>query len=281
MNAIHSDPHPGLAWRALLGALVLGLAGCSSLQQPARSAERPVPPAVEAKAPDEARLYLELIHKMQAGGQYYASLAYLDKYDTQFQASAQTRFLRATALRKVGRLDEAGQIYDKLAQVADYAAQAHNGLGLICAENGDYAQAKAHFQAAAAKDPTNLDILNNLGYAALASGDLEAAQIALYKGGQLGPKDRRVWSNIAVLEILRGRPRNAERIMDHFQLDRDRRAAIQREAARWSTAQVPPETAPTAQAPAPRRGGTSAVLLQPRVTHALVPHAPAAPGCAQ
>lgn len=222
-----------------------------------------------AKAPDNAQIYQQVIQKLEDTGQYYAALAYIDKYEGQWPATAEIRYLRATALRKIGRFEEADALYGKLLGSPDFKARAFNGLGLISAERGDYRKAVGYFQSAASSDPTNIDVLNNLGYAALVQKDMNLAQITLFKAGQLGPQDRRVWSNIALYEIVAGHEYNGERIMDRFAMNWKERDAIRDDARRLLQGKAFGNPDPLAdRVPG---GGTVASnppvrLLQPRVT---------------
>lgn len=222
-----------------------------------------------AKAPDNAQIYQQVIQKLEDTGQYYAALAYIDKYEGQWPATAEIRYLRATALRKIGRFEEADALYGKLLDSPDFRARAFNGLGLISAERRDYRRALGYFQSAASSDPTNIDILNNLGYAALVQKDMNLAQITLFKAGQLGPQDRRVWSNIALYEIVVGHEYNGERIMDRFAMHWKERDAIRDDAKRLLQGKAPGNPEPLAD----RLSGGGTVmsnppvrLLQPRVT---------------
>lgn len=229
-------------------------------------------PVQLAKTPDNAKIYLQVIRKLEDGGQYYAALAYIDKYQGQWPANTEIDYLRATALRKIGRFSEADALYRKLLSSADYKARSYNGLGLISAETGDYRNAVGYFRSAAAADPTNVDILNNLGYAALVQKDMNLAQITLFKAGQLGPQDRRVWSNIALYEIAAGHQYKAERIMDRFNMNWKERNAIRDDAQRLARGKVPgsplADRSPGEQSRPPNPSGGSGpfLLLQPQVT---------------
>lgn len=229
-------------------------------------------PVQLAKSPDNEKIYLQVIRKLEDSGQYYAALAYIDKYQGQWPANTEIDYLRATALRKIGRFGEAGALYRKLLGSTDYKARSYNGLGLISAETGDYRKAVDYFRSAAAADPTNVDILNNLGYAALVQKDMNLAEITLFKAGQLGPQDRRVWSNIALYEIAAGHQYKAERIMDRFNMNWKERNAIRDDAQRLAQGHLPgTPLADRAQGvesgrPGPSDGSGPFRLLQPRVT---------------
>ena len=91
--------------------------------------------------------------------------------------------------RAVGHAGEA-QRAERAALALDQSLPtAHNGLGLILADAGDYRNAAAAFDEAIKRDPSNGAYLANLGNARRALGDLDGArqayQLAVERDGSL------------------------------------------------------------------------------------------------
>lgn len=258
-----SMPLAPLSVALLLAFLV---AGCSSTPALPPGAMNSAAATTEpSKLPDEQPIFIDVIQKLENTGQYYAAIAYLDEYDRRWHVTPQTQLLRATAYRKTGRLDDSAQIYRAMLH-GPLAAHAQEGLGLVEAEQGHLARALTHFHMASEISPTDVGVLNNLGYAALQARDWSLAEETLFKAGQLAPADKRVWSNIAVYMLATNHPYRAERVMDRFDMNYKERGDIHRTAARLgqphqrSMNDQPGGFKSTEQAPG------IVNLLQPRIT---------------
>jgi Flp pilus assembly protein TadD len=216
----------GYRWIAMgvLGAL--GLGGCAAANQPAP----PPMAAMAAHKPDEQGLYLQLVERMEKERQWYAALAYLEEYHRHWPENAQTWYLRARALRATGQLKESEGYYQKLLD-GPLSAYGYEGLGLVAAAQGQSGDALREFRKAARQAPTNADILNNLGYAALVAKDLPLAKDSLFKAGQLAPDDQRIWSNIALYYFAAGEPLRAQEVMDKRNMGWEESNAIRARAA--------------------------------------------------
>lgn len=244
----------------LAGLLVTACSSTPSLP-PGASAPDLIQDSGRAQ-PDEKELYLRIVYKLEESSQYYAAIAYLDRYERNWPPTDETVYLRAVAYRKTGNLAGAKPLYERL-RSGRFEARAYEGLGLIDAEQGRKRESLRNFERAARVDPTNVDLLNNEGYAAMLVKDFPQAEAALFKAGQLGPQDKRVWSNIAVLEIVRNRQYQALRIMDRFQMSSSERDRIFKTARTiLAGGSVAPLDGMRESAPAVSQGAS---LLQPRV----------------
>lgn len=182
-----------LAARLLVFVCALSLGACAaSVQAPS------VVAAPKAKPVQDSELYLSVIGELIKNGQAYAALANLDQYDHQFGASNRSRKLRADALLKIGKTDEAETLYRGLV-ATPLEADAWNGLGRIAAKAGKWQQAVGSFRKASNADPTRADFLSNLGYALIQTHAYADAEFALRKARQLAPDDRRIANNVALL----------------------------------------------------------------------------------
>lgn len=152
-------------------ALTVVLAGCAGLgnngaERMAEQAEAQIELArlrdKEARAEyNDQAVYLGLIGRMQQEGLYYASLAHIDAYQKRYGANAEIRLMRADALRETGQDEAATLAYRELVST-DRAARAYHGLGLIAGRQDDFAHAVMALRQAAALDPINAQIANDL-----------------------------------------------------------------------------------------------------------------------
>ncbi|MBN2889303.1 MAG: tetratricopeptide repeat protein [Deltaproteobacteria bacterium] len=224
MSTLLRHPSSRLCWTLLLSLV----AGCAS------TPERPV--VVKAPTPQIspkhlAGLSLQLIARMESEKKWYAALSWLDRYRQQYPASDTSNLLRARALAATGSTAEAEKYFNKLLS-GPLAADGYQGLGLLAAAQGQQDRAIRYFTRASRHNPTNPDILNDLGYAYLQNHQLEQARSALFRAGELAPDDSRIWSNIALYYLLRNQTLQAQEVISSHQLDWDTQQMIHAEAAR-------------------------------------------------
>jgi len=181
------------------------------------------------QAPTQPQLMLSLIRENQARGRYFASLAYIEAYVRQFGANAQVDALRADALRMTGQAEQSEAAYRELIR-GGRAAEGWHGLGLLAGARGDYAGAAGFLERAAALQPTDADMLNDLGYARLRAGDPAGARLPLGKAAELAPENPKILSNLALLLLVRGDAAGAQRLMGQAGLQPDVRNQIYRQA---------------------------------------------------
>lgn len=211
-----------------VGVIVVTLAflgGCATVPGPGVA-----PEAAATEHPDQKGLYLQLIQRMEAQGQYYAALAYLDKFDQRWPDDPESSLLRGRALRATGQLADAARYYQRLLAYSAFAAQGHEGLGLVAGAQGNVSLAVKEFEAAARLAPTDPQILSNLGYSELVAKRYDLAKEALFKAGELAPKDSRIWSNIALYYLLTGDQYRAVAAMDRLDMSWSERSAIRAKA---------------------------------------------------
>ncbi|NYT38793.1 tetratricopeptide repeat protein [Allopusillimonas soli] len=185
----------------------------------------------EASRPE---VMLAMIREAQQQQRYFASLAYIDAYAANYGDSTELNALRAHALRMTGQPQASEQAYRALLKTSE-AASGWHGLGLLAAEQGDYAKASEYLAKASALQPTNAQILNDLGYARIQSGNLAGARLPLGKAAELDPDNDKVLSNLALLLLLQGNTPQANAVMDKAQLSQGTRDQIYLLASEWRT----------------------------------------------
>jgi Flp pilus assembly protein TadD len=226
-----------------LSIALLLVVGCATTREPPSR----VATAVDAER-DEPRLHLELIEKMLDGRRPYAALAHLDALEPEIARRPEARLLRAETLRRLDRLDEAREIYEKLLDT-ELAALAHRGLGLLEASHGNLAGAVTELRRASSLHPTSARIRNDLGYALIQTGSLEEARSELVTALQLGGSGRSA-RNLVLLYLVAGDTGSAERFAREHDI---RPEAVSRLRSRAQSLGAP---APPAEADIEEGNGT-------------------------
>ena len=248
----------------LLGfAGLLMLAGCGSTGPGSYAGARAQADRAAADAaleaaggePQTPALHLRLIEQMQRDGLWFASLAHLDALERDTPATATTLRLRADAQRRTGQIAESRQQYLRLLETP-LAGPAYHGLGLLAGAEGDFAQAIEMLAQARQRDPTDVVVLSDLGYALLRAGRAAQARVPLMQASQLQPEQPQVQSNLALYLFAIRRGHEAEALMAARNLAPGTRHAI-RQAAR----ELPPMPTPARPGPPPAASsGTSSDL---------------------
>lgn len=130
-----------------------------------------------------------------------------------------------------GRIEELNSLKQKLDALPKpergnrRAAQVENEKGLEVLKDKQYEQAKQHFLAAQKIDPSNVEIVNNLGFAYLKLGDFQNALLALAQTIRLSPGRSNAWVNLAEIFALNNKMQEAVAcyaLTFHFSQNRDK-----------------------------------------------------------
>jgi Flp pilus assembly protein TadD len=184
--------------------------------------------AMEKTAPpDSEGLYLALVGQMQDRGLYFASLAHISAFEKKYGATPDIELLRADALRETGQLADSDSAYRALLNTK-LASLGYHGLGLLAARNADFATAVPALSQAVALDPTNVSFLNDLGFALLSDGQLNAARVPVAQAAELAPDNLKVISNLALYLLLSTDQARADDVMDKAKLPPASRVAVRR-----------------------------------------------------
>lgn len=205
---------------AALVLLLLTSPGCA-LRNGATAGNEAKPVASgKAQATEEDKeLHIRLVQEMLDKKLYHAALAHLQAMENQGKLTLDARYLRAEALRRIGRLTESRALYRSLLD-SSMAGLAHHGLGLIAAENNDDLEAAIlHFRTATELRPVDSRIRNDLGYALLLRGAFDEAEFQLNTAMELGGDDKRTRRNLLLLMMARGDMAEAERFAAQAAID--------------------------------------------------------------
>lgn len=224
--------------RLLAATCLLALAGCGtggSTSYPGARAQADRAAADAALEPGTDALqtpaiHVRLIEQMQRDGLWFASLAHLDALERRTPATAQTLRLRADALRRTGQIAESRQQYLRLLDTP-LAGAAYHGLGLLAGADADFPRAIEMLAQARQRDPTDVLVLSDLGYAMLRAGRTAQARVPLMQASQLQPDQPQVQANLALYLFAMRRGNEAEQLMSARNLPPGTRHAI-RQAAR-------------------------------------------------
>jgi len=203
-------------WCPSLAAVCLLLSGCTSSMSAAslvrnQELERQQTASVAAPVPDDRKLYLSLIQEMQSKGMFYASLAHVDAFEKKYGVQPDIELLRADALRETSQQEAALVVYRSLL-TSNVAARAQHGIGRALASEHKMGEATLALSAAVRLDPTNIDFLNDLGFAFLASGNVPGARIPIAQAAELAPNNKKVLANLVLYLLLTGQVSAADQV---------------------------------------------------------------------
>ncbi|HEY3128263.1 MAG TPA: tetratricopeptide repeat protein, partial [Acidobacteriota bacterium] len=137
------------------------------------------------------------------------ALRYLEHLKPYDQNDTAVQLLRARCLYLAGQRDAAMFIVDRLEKDPTSDERLAFSLGVLLAEWQKYARAEDAFSRALEKDPANIEILHNLGLAALRAGHLDRAQRVLEVAVQQRPGDVESVFNLGRLYVTKGDTDNA------------------------------------------------------------------------
>lgn len=222
--------------KGLAAALVLWVVAmpCGAAEKAAPSLPEQGTPTKDGELAKNPELYLQLIRGMQQKGLYYASLAHLDAFNNRWKDNDGAVLLRAHALREIGQPDKAQDLYRKLTG-GDFAAEAYHGLGLIALAQGKQDDGVDALNRAASLAPTDVEILNDQGYALMTVGKLEDAKQSLFRAAELDNRNQRVGANVALLLMLEGKQPQAEEALRRYGIPAAMQQEIRRKAADMKT----------------------------------------------
>lgn len=263
-------PHPSSARHGMGMPTSLGLALVLASALSACALPPPTPSADASSTPVSSttclgdlgatgNTRLAAIQQMLSDGKPYAALAELDALGAR---TPKAQLVRAEALRRVDRMDQARQIYAALTQTC-LNGEAQHGLGLLAGREGRLADSLQALRSARQALPTNAAIRNDLGYALMLDGQWSDAQFELLTALDLAPSDGRVQRNLVLLALLQDKASLARELSARFGLDaaaqeRLRAQALNMERGTPRANARPPMPAADGGAPVSPQAGSAA-----------------------
>jgi Flp pilus assembly protein TadD len=123
---------------------------------------------------------------------------------------AELHFRRATALGRLGRVDDAIQSLQRATRLDPLHALAHNQLGVMLMQKGRLDQATGCFDQALQLDPKLAKAACNQGMVRMADGQFESAREALNQAVALDPQLYAAHANLGMTQLWLRQPREAE-----------------------------------------------------------------------
>jgi tetratricopeptide (TPR) repeat protein len=154
--------------------------------------------------PGHANANLQLARITVAQKRGAEALRYLDQLNGPDQGATPVQILRARALHAAGKTDAGLAIIDALERDGAGDVRLSFSLGATLVEFEKYDRAEAAFSRALEKDPANLEILHNVGLAALRAGHLVRAQRMFEIAVEREPADVESILNLARVHAAHG-----------------------------------------------------------------------------
>ncbi|HEY7289430.1 MAG TPA: sulfatase-like hydrolase/transferase [Vicinamibacterales bacterium] len=172
---------------------------------------------LSASHPDAAVFQTTYAGELRSAGRAREALAIYRRAATRWPTDATLMHDLAATARDAasdapnGRalLDEAAKADRAAIALAPDSALAHNGLGLLAADQGRSEEAAREFERAVALDSDNASYWANLGNARRAGGDRAGAEQAFRKAVDLDPKSADGANGLGVLLVEANRPAEA------------------------------------------------------------------------
>jgi tetratricopeptide (TPR) repeat protein len=169
-----------------------------------------------------ARLLRRAGRLHEAAEEYRAALPLIEEAPDRARALAGL----GEALRELGHLDEAADLFERASRADPQSAPAWRGLGGVYAQQNRHADAETAFRRAIALDPTEPEDQANLGFALLLQNRLDEAERVFRAATASRPEHRRSWNGLAAVLTERGSFEEAEQIFrESLRVDPDDRFA--------------------------------------------------------
>lgn len=121
-------------------------------------------------------------------------------------------FELARASESDGHLAKAETTYRGLCEAKPKEAKYHQRLGIVLVRLGRYEEGLQELDSASQLDPSNINIMNDVGYGYLRSGDTDKAIETLTKARAIDPQNKRTNNNLALAFGYRGDLRESLKI---------------------------------------------------------------------
>jgi Flp pilus assembly protein TadD len=148
---------------------------------------------------------LDQARKLMRAGDRTAAMASIDKVLAAKPNDQDARFLKGVALAEDGRVDEAIEVYQRLAQDFPELPEAHNNLAVLYAARGDLERARQSLDMAIRTNPKYAVAQENLG-----DVYIQLAARAYERAAQLDPANRSAPRKLTLSrEVVQRKPRAA------------------------------------------------------------------------
>lgn len=179
----------------LLSALAIAIAGCRSYPwSPESAPQNPLQRQAMFPSEDKAAPKATATPNKK-----------LSKKEAEQEAEFASNLAQGRSLERLGKLDEARKIYEKLIVQFPDRYEPYHRLAVVSDRQMRYFEAEALYAQAICLNPTNPDLFNDLGYCYLLQGKPEKAERALLKAIGMAPATQRYRNNLGLAYGLQGR----------------------------------------------------------------------------
>ena len=180
----------------------------------------------------EVSVRYDSIAALMDDDRHRAALAHIQLLENDYGQTQRSQLWRARALRHIGRLDEAQELYERLIEGC-HAAAAYHGLGRVVGEKGDWPASRVALEHAGERNPVSPAIHNDLGYALLKVGEFRPAAEHFQTALELDSAHSRAANNLVLALLLLGEDGKAERLMDSLDMPASQRGKLESGADAW------------------------------------------------
>ncbi len=216
--------------------LLVGCAGTPGQNDSWTPASWDRAPCKNADDDGEVSIRYDTIEGLMDDDRHRAALAHIQLLENDLGTTQRSRLWRARALRHIGRLDEAQEIYEGLSNGC-HASAAEHGLGRVLGEKGQWTDSRDSLERARQVDPVSPAIHNDLGYALLKIGEFRMAAERFQTTLELDSSNQRASNNLVLALLLMDENRKAERLVESLDLPADQWGRLRSQAADWEVAE--------------------------------------------
>jgi Tfp pilus assembly protein PilF len=137
-----------------------------------------------------------------------------------------TPFQMGRLAEQQDELPTARDTYEKLCRAEPRNAAAQHRLAVVLTRMGELEAALPHFQVAHELEPTNAEIVCDLGYNAFLQGEYATAETLLRLALEVDPRHERATNNLAIVVGRTGRTRESFELFRTFQSEAEAHANV-------------------------------------------------------
>lgn len=149
-----------------------------------------------------------------------------------------------------GKLAEARNYFEQALALDQRNSSAHHGMAIVADLQHDYPTAEFHYKQALSANPSDPDLLNDLGYSYVLQNRFAEASNYLNRVLQISPQHERAKVNMALMSLKRGNRPEAQQILGSVYSPADAQATLAKLDESLQAMQVP--AMPNGQMQAPQ-----------------------------
>lgn len=148
-----------------------------------------------------------------------------------------------------GKLAEARNYFEQALALDQRNSSAHHGMAIVSDLQHDYPTAEFHYKQALSANPSDPDLLNDLGYSYVLQNRFAEASNYLNRVLQISPQHERAKVNMALMSLKRGNRLEAQQILGSVYSPADAQATLVKLDESLQSMQVPAPPGGQVQSP--------------------------------